>query len=90
MKKLTIALIVMTSTNSFAGTGSTLDFMLTAHFGFTHGCDGINDGSLDKLRVTACQLGSSMKKAGITSIQFNKILDAASENMTEFNSICGK
>ena len=91
MKKIKIvilSMLAMNSANSFAGVGSTLDVVLTAQLGFNYGCSEVNTGPADKLRVTACQLGASMRKAGITPAQFNKVINVASENMTEFKSIC--
>lgn len=72
---------------SFAGEGSTLDFLITANYGYSNGCSEL-DKTDDKLRHTACELGASMKAAGLTKKQADAVLETAAENMTQFDSIC--
>lgn len=90
MKKIVTVLLFAFSLSSFAGTGSTTDFMLSMGFGYSMGsCPSLSE-SPDQLRHTACKLGESLKKANVSKKQFDAIMTAAEANMPEYSSICGK
>lgn len=86
-KAIFVTILTLSSFSAFAGEGSTMDFLMSASFGYENGCSAL-DKSDDKLRFTACELGASMKAAGLTKKQAQAVIETAAENMTQFDSIC--
>lgn len=88
MKKIIVSMtVLLSSLSAVAGAGSTMDFLMTANFGYANGCGELTKGE-DKLRHTACELGASMKAAGLTKKQAETVIETAAENMTQYDSIC--
>lgn len=88
MKNALLGIVLtLTSISAFAGQGSTMDFLMTANFGYANGCGGL-DKTDDKLRHTACELGASMREAGLSKKQAEAVIETAAEKMTQFDSIC--